>query len=172
MEIRMRELAVLPLLIVLTGCPAQSGNDGGTTQDMTVHQDLPAAMCTKTCAPACAADEACAGLSATNSYAATCLKKCRTTTDCGAGQRCASLFNELGVPPVCVSDSVPALCPGVAYDPRFHCDFPQQTGCYDTNTLERTFSQPSNQTCGRELIGCSNGCEDGSVDAGTEAHCK
>jgi hypothetical protein len=167
-----RILIALGLPLILAGCTPTAGNDGGASNhDLSVNQDMPLmAPCSRSCG-GCAANQRCVGTSATQGYSATCRNKCRVTSDCAAGERCATLFNEVGVGLVCVSDSVPALCPGTAPDPAFDCLL-QKLSCADANTMWRAFVEPRNQTCGYEAIACPNGCEQGNADAGTDAHCK
>lgn len=160
-------LALLALL--LGGCDDDvRGTQNDAAVDMTATD---AAMCVKTCS-ACGADEACVGTPALARYQAACLKKCTVTSDCGAGARCVAIFNEVGVPAVCVSDAAPGRCPGVAPPAATdHCDFPPAS-CLDANTLDQTFQLNMNHVCGHERVACPNGCVNGDTDAGVLAHCQ
>lgn len=115
--------------------------------------------------PKCKNDEVCSGGNVVYFYAATCLKKCTTTSDCPNGMKCAKLAFGLDV--ACVSDTVPGLCPGTIVDPWWHCDFfPPLPRCTGPDVLATPFSEPKNMTCGSTLTLCPNGCEQVSADAG------
>jgi len=158
-------LGVLPLFANLCACPGDhlsSPDGGGGSQD---GGDL-AVTCSHSCPP-CAGGEVCAtGLGGFAGHAAACLKRCASSSDCGAGLRCVSLFGERLPDSVCISLDTPLRCPDIAFDPRWHCDFPPGS-CKDSKTLLRPFSQSENQTCGSELVTCPTGCD--SIDGGTSS---
>jgi hypothetical protein len=159
-------LAVLVLL--LAGCDDDSGVP--KTDAAVDLATTDAAQCVKTCGT-CGADQACVGTSTIARYQAACMKTCRVTSDCAQSERCVAIFNEVGVAPVCVSDTAPARCPGVAAPaPNDHCDFARAT-CVDANTLSEPFALNVNHVCGYQRVACANGCVEGSADAGVLAHC-
>jgi hypothetical protein len=128
--------------------------------------------CTHLCPVQCAAGFTCS-VAGFDDFKATCLKKCATTSDCPAGSRCVLLFNHAFEPSVCVSNSVPALCPGIPDNPGWHCDFPGAQ-CSDANTLRRPYNEKKNHTCGSELIHCPKGCAmpDGGMGTPAASYCR
>ena len=154
-------LSLLSLICILSGCTG-----GGNKEDLPGPPDL---GCLRTCTPGCAAGSTCVVPSSLQTYTAFCAKTCTSDADCG-GQRCAALFDQPGTPAVCLTTDTPARCPGVAYDPSWHCDFPPAS-CKDAQVLRRGFSQPANQVCGSEYILCPGGCAPGAAP-GSAATCK
>jgi hypothetical protein len=165
----------LAILLALAGCGGgDGGTDGGADGSLPGDGaaptdggggDMPAQMCSHTCG-ACAMGEVCAtGLGAFLGHEARCLKICASDDDCAKGERCAALYSSSPPTPVCITADDPPRCPDRAFDPNWHCDFPP-ANCHDPSTLAIPFSQPSNQTCGHELVHCPNGCyfPDGGID--------
>lgn len=156
--------ALLVLIMDTSGC-----GGGSPRLDMTADSGAPDLGCPRSCAAACAMGQTCVVPGSLETYTAFCAKTCTTDVDCG-GMRCAALFNKPGTPPVCLPTDLPTLCPGVDYDPRWHCDFPPAS-CKDAQTLQRGFSQPKNQVCGTEYVFCTGGCAPGG-SPGAAATCK
>jgi hypothetical protein len=124
----------------------------------------PQAACPTSCG-VCGAGEFCYAPSGMSGLPSFCARACVDSRDCKTGEKCAVLFAALQ-PAVCVSDVEPAAC-GATANPNWHCDFPPDS-CRDANTLDRSFSQRANRTCGHERVHCDNGCDDTT----SPAHCK
>jgi len=158
----MRRLAAALLLL----CACRPEND--YAQDAAVPVDL-----FNACAPGCDTcieGEVCYGGALPSQAAflsAVCLKACRTSDDCAPDGHCViepSIYGAAG--PVCMTDALPARCPGSSLA---SCTAAPE--CADAHTLSTRFFPASHAVCGRELTHCPNGCDD-AADAGAGAHCR